>query len=69
MKLELPRGAFGGDKWIESFYTLDTPDWTQIGANGNFPGTLIEQVNFRIPSNDPSCPECGGIDPDLKPMK
>lgn len=69
MKLELPRGAFGGDKWIESYYTLDTPDWTQIGAGGNFPGTLIEQVNFRIPSNDPSCPECGGIDPDLKPMK
>ncbi|MGE3343499.1 MAG: TonB-dependent receptor [Vicinamibacterales bacterium] len=69
MKLELPRGAFGGDKWIESYYTLDTLDWTQIGAGGTFPGTLIEQVNFRIPSNDPSCPECGGIDPDLKPMK
>jgi hypothetical protein len=69
MKLELPRGAFGGDKWIESYYTLDTLDWTKIGVGGSFPGTLIEQVNFRIPSNDPSCPECGGIDPDLKPMK
>ena len=68
-KLELPRGAFGGDKWIEKYYTLDTYDWPSIGTNGNFPGTYIEEVNFRIPSNDPSCPECGAIDPDLKPMR
>lgn len=69
MKLELPRGAFGGDKWIESYYSLDTLDWQNIGVNGNFPGRFMESVNFRIPSNDPSCPECGGIDPDLKPMR
>ena len=68
-KLELPRGAFGGDKWIEKYYTLDTLDWPSIGPNGNFPGTFIEDVNFRIPSNDPSCPECGAIDPDLKPFR
>ena len=68
-KLELPRGAFGGDKWIERYYTLDTLDWTQIGPNGNFPGRFIEESNFRIPSNDPSCPECGAIDPDLKPFR
>ena len=69
MKLELPRGAFGGDKWIESYYSLDTLNWESIGVNGNFPGRFMEAVNFRIPSNDPSCPECGGIDPDLKPMR
>lgn len=72
MKLELPRGAFGGDKWIESYHTLDTLDYLSIGAlpaTGPFPGTFIESVNFRIPSNDPSCPECGAIDPDLKPMR
>ncbi len=68
-KLEMPRGAFGGDKWIESYHTLDTLNWPTIGVNGSFPGTQIETVNFRIPSNDPSCPECGGIDPDLKPMR
>ena len=51
MKLELPRGAFGGDKWIEQYYTLDTLDYLSIGANGSFPGTYIESVNFRIPSN------------------
>ena len=69
MKLELPRGAFGGDKWIEKYYTLDTLDYQSIGVNGVFPGTFLEDVNFRIPSNDPSCPECGAIDPDLKPMR
>jgi outer membrane receptor protein involved in Fe transport len=68
-KLELPRGAFGGDKWKERYYTLDTLDWPSIGPNGNFPGTFIEEVDFRIPSNDPACPECGAIDPDLKPMR
>ena len=26
-KLELPRGSFGGDKWLEYYYTLDTFDW------------------------------------------
>ena len=69
MKLELPRGAFGGDKWIEHYYTLNTLDYLSIGQNGNFPGTFIEDVNFRIPSNDPACPECGAIDSDLKPMR
>jgi hypothetical protein len=70
MKLELPRGSFGGDKWIEHYYTLDTLDYLSIGQGGsNFPGTFIEDVNFRIPSNDPSCPECGAIDPSLKPMR
>ena len=69
MKLELPRGAFGGDKWIERYYTLNTLDYLSIGQNGNVPGTFIEDVNFRIPSNDPACPECGAIDSELKPMR
>jgi hypothetical protein len=69
MKLELPRGAFGGDVWVEHYYTLDTLNWNQIGQNGNFPGRFLEDVDFRIPSNDPACPECGAIDPDLKPFK
>lgn len=69
MKLELPRGAFGGDVWDEEYYTLDTLDWNQLMVNGNKPGRFLEVVDFRIPSNDPSCPECGAIDPDLKPFK
>ena len=72
MKLELPRGAFGGDVWVERYYTLDTLDWNLIladGPDGFTPGRFLEAVDFRIPSNDPSCPECGAIDPDLKPFK
>ena len=69
MKLELPRGAFGGDVWVERYYTLDTLDWNTIMVNGNAPGRFLEAVDFRIPSNDPACPECGAIDPDLKPFR
>ncbi len=75
MKLELPRGAFGGDKWIESYYTLDTPNWNTIGVNGNFPGTLIEQIDFRHTGSQPGdCatpanPDANCIDPDLKPSR
>ena len=27
-KLELPQGSFGGQKWLEYYYTLDTPNLT-----------------------------------------
>jgi hypothetical protein len=81
-KLELPRGSFGGDKWLEYYYTLDTFDWQ----------TLARQV-ASLPNCPPACPGSiirgtptaenpiggvdfrhvsvppGDIDPDLKPMK
>jgi hypothetical protein len=69
MKLELPRGAFGGDQWIEHYYTLDTLDYLSVGSGGRYPGTFIEDVSYLVPSNDPSCATCGAIDPDLKPMR
>ncbi len=28
IKLEMPRGSFGGEQWIRWSYTLDSPDWT-----------------------------------------
>ncbi len=74
-KLEMPRGSFGGDKWIAYLYPLETLDWTTL-ANG-----------CHLSSNDPSdniCPNLGtpvtrdlraptdpatSIDPDLKPME
>ena len=40
MKLELPRGAFGGDKWIEHYYTLDTLDWTTRSGQRQLPGPV-----------------------------
>ena len=72
-KYELPRGSFGGDKWKDYFYTLTTTNIRDIkvtpgsvGNAGTFPGRLIEVVDNRIPSNDPTN---NLIDPDLKPMK
>src|SRR3954470_9327011 len=29
MKMELPRGSFGGDKWIYWGFDIDDPDWTK----------------------------------------
>jgi hypothetical protein len=67
-KYELPRGSFGGDKWLEYYYTLDTPDWSGL-IGPNCPpacgGTLIRgPVDFRHPSFGSDA-----IEPDLKPMK
>jgi hypothetical protein len=77
-KLELPRGSFGGDKWLEYYYTLDTPDWTSLTASPNCPpacsGTIIRGaptasnpiggIDFRHPSFGSDA-----IEPDLKPMR
>jgi outer membrane receptor protein involved in Fe transport len=77
-KLELPRGSFGGDKWLEYYYTLDTFDWTSLVSGGSCPpacsGRLIRGhitsdsplggIDFRHPSFGSDA-----IDPDLKPMR
>lgn len=68
-KLELPRGSFGGDKWLEYYYTLDTFDWTSLDPGPACPpacsGTLIRgPIDFRHPSFGSD-----SIDPDLKPMR
>ena len=81
-KLELPRGSFGGDKWLEYYYTLDTYDWQSlintIGANANCPPTCPGTIIRGAPT--PDNPKGGvdfrhpsfgsdAIDPDIKPMK
>jgi len=68
-KLELPRGSFGGDKWLEYYYTLDTFDWTNLTASASCPpacpGRLLRgPVDFRHPSFGSDA-----IDPELKPMR
>ena len=70
-KLELPRGSFGGDKWIDYFYTLDAFNFpTFVPAGGCTTdcggGTFIEQLDRRHTSNDPSDPT---LEPDLNPMR
>jgi hypothetical protein len=73
-KLQLPRGAWGGDKWLEYYYTLDTYDWPSLVSNPDCPpaceGTLIRgPIDFRHVSIgfDPESGE--GIDPNIKPMR
>jgi hypothetical protein len=67
-KLELPRGSFGGDKWLEYYYTLDTFNWNTLVDSTNCPpacpGTLFRTTDFRHPSFGSDA-----IDPDLKPMR
>ena len=79
MKYELPRGAFGGDRWVDYWFTWDNPDVSVNTAAGC--GTGTNTISER-----PTCP--GGtfieafdqrhnaaedpdsfIDPDLKPME
>ena len=69
-KLEMPRGSFGADHWILYYYTLDTFDYPSISCEGppgtGCPGTFIEQVDNRHPSNDKNNPL---IDPNLMPIR
>ncbi|HEY0875880.1 MAG TPA: TonB-dependent receptor [Vicinamibacterales bacterium] len=70
-KLDMPRGAWGADRWVDYRYSLDTFDWQSIdctdteGAVG-CPGRLLERLDRRHVSNEP-----GNVlvDPDLKPMR
>jgi len=61
MKLSMGANALGGLKWKSAYYTLDDWDYTQIGVNGNFPGTLLNIIDFRAPVFE-------SIDPDMKPF-
>ena len=76
-KLELPRGSFGGDRWLEYYYTLDTFDWTNLVGAPNCPpacsGTLIDPVASGIGTNPIDFRhvslDADHIDPNIKPMK
>ena len=67
-KLQLPLGSFGGDKWLEYYYTLDSGDLSSIVDNQSCPpacpGTLQRgPIDFRHVSLG------GYVDPELKPMQ
>ena len=71
-KTNLPRGLFGAEHSINYYYTLDVADWTSIqcgfppvGGPG-CPGTFIEQVDNRHPSN---ARDNNLIAPDLEPVR
>lgn len=61
MKLSMGANGLGGLKWKSAYYTLDDWDYTQIGVNGNFPGTLLTTIDFRPPLFN-------AIDPNMKPF-
>ncbi len=67
-KLELPRGSFGGDKWLEYYYSLDTADWKTLDSAScppQCPGRLIRgPIDFRHPSIGEDT-----LDPNIKPYK
>lgn len=69
-KLEMPRGSWGADRWIDYHYTLDTFNWPSITCEGpvgtGCPGTFIELADRRHVANDP---ENFLVDPNLKPMR
>ena len=69
-KLDMPRGAWGADRWIAYYWTLDDFNWNTIDCDGTpgsgCRGTFIEQVDFRHVSNDP---KDNLVDPNLKPVK
>jgi hypothetical protein len=69
-KLELPQGSFGGQKWLEYYYTLDTPNFESLDPAGcppACPGRLIRgPIDFRHPSNAIGEET---VDSDIKPMK
>jgi hypothetical protein len=73
MKYSLPRGSFGGQKYKDFVYALDSPDFFAIrpgaapnSAQGAFPGTLIDVQDYAPPASDPQDVR---IDPALKPMR
>ena len=67
-KLELPRGSFGGDKWLEYYYSMDTPNWPTLDTATcppACPGRLIRgPIDFRHPSLGADT-----LDANLKPYK
>ena len=68
LKLDLARQSFGGAKWTQYYFSLDTPNWPSLVDVPNCrrtrrcPGKQLLFRDFRFPSND-------AIQSDIKPMK
>ena len=78
-KLELPIGQWGGDHWINYYWSLDTYDWKTINCDEGVTGclgTFYEQWDARRSTNqyDPLLSEyfgreMTGVDPNLMPVR
>ncbi|MFB3813910.1 MAG: carboxypeptidase regulatory-like domain-containing protein [Terriglobales bacterium] len=69
-KYDLPRGTFGGDKWLVYYRTLDSadPDFIYSINLNNMPGFDIWNARFGEPARDRRIPGFDTLDPDVKPM-
>lgn len=70
-KLNMPGYDFGGTRFFNYYYTLDTPDWTTLldpaSCPPSCPGTLIRgPVDFYPPVN---LPGNESIDPAIRPFR
>jgi hypothetical protein len=62
-KYELPRGSFGGDKYLRDYFPIleSDPNYTTYTRDYALANSEL-QLDFRVPSNDPSD---NRIDPDI----
>ena len=77
-KIEMPRGSFGADQWIEYLWPVNSADWQAIVASANCTastnnasvnpcpglGAPAVTLDLRHPTNPHDA-----IDPDLQPMQ
>ena len=70
-KLEMPRGAWGADHWIDYHYTLDTFNWPSINCEGPAGLGLRRHVHRagRPPARVSNDAANNLIDPNLKPIR
>ena len=68
VKYELSRGTFGGDHWLEYFYSLDTLNLADLG-NGKLPGKNLF-AGGAAPYKDLRVPSFGSdsLDPNIQPF-
>lgn len=73
-KLEMPRGSFGGDKWIWFDFKIEDPDWTKwqcsnVTTSQSTIPTCTGGLVYAGRSTDLRFPSLDLIEPDLKPME
>lgn len=63
-KYELPRGSFGGDSFLRTFFPITNPNINALSVANilAIPSSVAQTIDFRVPSNDPSD---NRVDPDL----
>jgi hypothetical protein len=74
-KLEMPRGSFGADQWIQHVYPIETLDWTTFDDSCSITDNTLGQnpcpglgAAVSRDLREPTDPRTA-IDPDLLPME